>query len=57
MQIGIDPSYLSKLVRGSRCLSLVTAERIIDVLPMAEGEQEMLRDAAVRDKGRSRPPR
>jgi hypothetical protein len=52
---GIDPSYLSKLVRGSRCPSLVTTERIISVLPLTAGEQEALRSVAVTDRGRSRP--
>ena len=28
-----------KLVRGSRCPSQVTAERIIDVLPLSEGDR------------------
>lgn len=55
-QAGIDPSYLSKLARGSRCPSLVTVERIIGVLPLSEGDQEALRDVAVTDKGKSRPP-
>lgn len=51
---GIDPSYLSKLVRGSRAPSQVVAERLIDVLGLSEGEQEALRDAAVGDRGKSR---
>jgi hypothetical protein len=55
-QVGIDASYLSKLVRGSRCPSLVTVERLVVVLPLTAREQEALRDAAVVDKGRSRPP-
>ena len=49
---GIDPSYLSKVVRGSRCPSEVVAERIIAVLPLAADEQEALRDAAVADRVR-----
>ena len=53
-QAGIDPSYLSKLVRGSRCPSQVTVERLIAVLPLSEGDKEALRDAAVTDRGRSR---
>ncbi len=55
-QIGVDPSYLSKLVRGTRCPSQVTVERLIAVLPLSEGDQQALRDAAVRDRGKSRPP-
>jgi transcriptional regulator with XRE-family HTH domain len=54
-QAGIDPSYLSKLVRGTRCPSLVTAERLIAVLPLSAGEQEAVRGAAVGDRGKSRP--
>ena len=54
---GIDPSYLSKLVRGSRAPSLVVAERLIDVLGLSEGEQAALRDAAVVDRGKSRARR
>jgi hypothetical protein len=56
-QAGVDPSYLSKLVRGTRCPSLVTVERLIVVLPMTAGERERLRDAAVVDRGKSRPPK
>jgi ribosome-binding protein aMBF1 (putative translation factor) len=56
-QAGIDPSYLSKLVRGSRCPSLVTTERIISVLPLRTSEQEALRGAAVQDRGKSRSRR
>jgi transcriptional regulator with XRE-family HTH domain len=33
-QAGIDPSYLSKLVRGDRCPSSVVVERLIAVLPL-----------------------
>jgi ribosome-binding protein aMBF1 (putative translation factor) len=54
---GIDPSYLSKLVRGSRCPSLVTVERLVAVLPLTPDEQAALRDAAVADRGKSRPRR
>ena len=54
-QIGIDPSYLSKLVRGSRAPSSVVVEQLIAVLPLSEGDQQALRDAAVRDRGKSRP--
>jgi DNA-binding XRE family transcriptional regulator len=56
-RVGIDASYLSKLVRGSRCPSLVTAERLIDVLGLSEGEREALLDVAVADRGKSRPAR
>ena len=56
-QIGIDPSYLSKLARGSRCPSQVVAERLIGVLTLTPGEQEALRDAAVADRGKSRSRR
>jgi hypothetical protein len=54
-QAGIDPSYLSKLVRGSRCPSLVTVERLIVVLPLTAGEREALRSVAVTDRGKSSP--
>jgi ribosome-binding protein aMBF1 (putative translation factor) len=54
-QIGVDPSYLSKLVRGNRCPSSLVAERLIDVLAMSAGEAATLRDAAVTDRGKSRP--
>ena len=54
---GIDPSFLSKVVRGTRCPSLVVAERLIDVLELAGDEQEALRDTAVADKGKSRANR
>jgi ribosome-binding protein aMBF1 (putative translation factor) len=53
-QASIDPSYLSKLVRGSRCPSQVVAERLIDVLGLARAEATALRDTAVTDKGKSR---
>ena len=56
-EAGIDPSYLSKLVRGRRCPSQVVAERLVGVLPLTPGEQEALRDAAVADRGKSRPRR
>ena len=39
-QAGIDPSYLSKLVRGTRCPSLVTGERLVVVLPLTARERE-----------------
>jgi ribosome-binding protein aMBF1 (putative translation factor) len=53
-QAGIDPSFLSKIVRGNRCPSQVVAARLIDVLPLTVGEQEALRDVAVQDAGKSR---
>ena len=56
-RVGIDPSYLSKLVRGIRCPSQVTAERLIDMLALSAGEQAALRGAAVTDRGKSRPRR
>jgi ribosome-binding protein aMBF1 (putative translation factor) len=52
--VGIDPSYVSKIVRGSRRPSLVVAERLVEFLPLSEGEKEALFDCAVRDAGRSR---
>jgi DNA-binding XRE family transcriptional regulator len=54
--VGVDPSYLSKIVRGTRCPSSVTAERIIGVLPLAPSEVEALRAVAVQDAGKSRLP-
>jgi hypothetical protein len=55
--IGIDASYLSKLMRGTRCPSLVVAERLIVVLPLAPSEVEALRDVAVPDAGKARIPK
>ncbi len=55
-QIGIDPSYLSKLVRGARCPSSATVERLIAVLPLTAEEKEALRAAAVQNAGKSRLP-
>jgi hypothetical protein len=54
--VGIDASYLSKLVRGSRCPSRVVAEGLIAFLPLTEEQQEALRVVAVQDVGKSRPP-
>ena len=51
--IGIDPSYLSKLVRGTRCPSRVVAERFIVFLPLTEDQQAALRVVAVPDHGKS----
>jgi ribosome-binding protein aMBF1 (putative translation factor) len=54
--VGIDPSYLSKVVRGSRSPSSVTAERLIGVLPLTDDEKEALRAVAVQNAGKSRLP-
>jgi hypothetical protein len=54
--VGIDASYLSKIVRGSRCPSWVVAEGLIAVLPLTEEQQEALRAVAVQDAGKSRRP-
>jgi hypothetical protein len=54
--VRVDPSYFSKIVRGLRCPSLVTAERMIAVLPLAPSEVEALRAVAVRGAGKSRLP-
>ena len=51
---GIDASYLSKLMRGTRCPSLVVAERLVECLPLSEGEKEALFDCAVPGAGKSR---
>jgi transcriptional regulator with XRE-family HTH domain len=51
---GIDESYLSKLVRGSRCPSLVIVERLIGVLDFTLMEEELLRSVAVLDRGKAR---
>ena len=52
----VDPSYLSKIVRGPRCPSLVTAERMIVVLPLAPSEVEALRAVTDQGAGKSRLP-
>jgi hypothetical protein len=54
--IGIDASYLSKIVRGSRCPSWVVAEGLIAFLPLTEEQQEALRAVAVQNAGKSRLP-
>jgi hypothetical protein len=54
--VGIDASYLSKIVRGSRCPSRVVAEGLIAFLPLTEEQQEALRAVAVLDAGKSRRP-
>jgi transcriptional regulator with XRE-family HTH domain len=54
---GVDPSYLSKLVRGTRCPSQAVAERLVDALGLSSAEAEALREAAVSDRGKSRPGR
>ena len=53
---GIDPSYLSKVVRGNRCPSSVTMERLVVILPLTDDEKEALLDVAVQDAGKSRIP-
>ena len=52
---GVSHPHLVLLSQGKRVPSTVTAERIIAVLPMSAGEQAALRDAAVVDRGKSRP--
>jgi len=54
---GVSHPHLVLLSKGRRVPSLVTAERIITVLPMSAGEEAALRDAAVADRGKSRPGR
>ncbi len=54
--VRVDPSYFSKIVRGTRCPSSVTAERMIVVLRLAPSEVEALRAAAVQGAGKSRIP-
>jgi hypothetical protein len=54
---GVSHPHLVLLAQGKRVPSLVTAERIVDVLPMTAREQEALRDAAVSDRGKSRSRR
>ncbi|MCJ7779832.1 MAG: helix-turn-helix domain-containing protein [Acidimicrobiia bacterium] len=53
---GIDPSYLSKVVRGNRCPSSVTMERLVVILPLTDDEKEALRAVAVQNAGKSRLP-
>ena len=52
----VDPSYLSKIVRGTRCPSSVTVERLVAVLPLTPSEVEALRAVGVQDAGKSRLP-
>jgi hypothetical protein len=54
--IGIDASYLSKIVRGSRCPSWVVAEGLIAFLTLTEEQQDALRAVAVQDAGKARVP-
>ena len=52
----VDASYFSKLVRGTRCPSSVTVERLIAVLPLTPLGVEALRAVAVQDAGESLLP-
>ena len=53
----VSHPHLVLLSKGRRTPSLATAERIMAVLPMSAAEQAALRDAAVTDRGKSRPGR
>jgi len=54
---GVSHPHLVLLAQGKRVPSMVTAERIGAVLPMTSDEQAALREAAVTDRGKSRPSR
>lgn len=54
---GVSHPHLVLLSKGRRVPSLVTANRIIDAMPLTAGEAEALRSVAVPDHGKSRLPR
>jgi transcriptional regulator with XRE-family HTH domain len=54
---GVSHPHLVLLAQGKRVPSMVTADRIISVLPLTADEQDALRGVAVGDRGKSRPRR
>lgn len=56
-QAGINPGYVTHLEAGRRCPSVAVAQRLAELLPLADDERTQLYAASVDDAGRSHPGR